>query len=75
MACNDCFALADLQDKHRPNWNGHFLKGQIWPLGLYVFTITHAAKMLGEDEDWLHKIPTAMGEPDTSPARAPLPSP
>jgi len=26
----------------------------------YVFTITRVAKMLGEDEDWLHEISTEM---------------
>lgn len=26
----------------------------------YVFTISHVAKMLGEDEGWLHEISTAM---------------
>ncbi len=26
----------------------------------YVFTISHVATMLGEDEDWLHEISTAM---------------
>ncbi len=26
----------------------------------YVFTITHVAKMLGEDENWLHEISNAM---------------
>jgi hypothetical protein len=26
----------------------------------HVFTISHVARMLGEDEDWLHEISTAM---------------
>ena len=26
----------------------------------YVFTISHVAKLLGEDEGWLHEISTAM---------------
>jgi hypothetical protein len=30
----------------------------------YVFTITRVAKMLGEDEDWLHEISTEMDPED-----------
>jgi hypothetical protein len=30
----------------------------------YVFTITRVAKMLGEDEDWLHEISIEMDPED-----------
>jgi hypothetical protein len=30
----------------------------------YVFTITRVAKMLGEDEDWLHEISTEKDPED-----------
>ena len=30
----------------------------------YVFTITRVAKMLGEDEDWLHEICNEMDPED-----------
>jgi hypothetical protein len=30
----------------------------------YVFTITRVAKMIGEDEDWLHEICTEMDPED-----------